>query len=170
VNPDTEKYKALYEYSKERFEEERQRFIRLEDKAFKYLTSLTVAFSAYLLLIRSIYEKIQAPYDFLGTLVIISVAVTFYGACSAWSFIFRAIRLQKLVKLPAGNDIIKLFKDHKKAEIYLGLSRNYSEALQLVSKEYEIKLHHVRKGYNEVAFTGWSFLVSTTLIFFYLWR
>lgn len=170
MSADIEKYKALFEYHKDQFNEEKLRFNRLEDKAYRYLTSLTVAFSAYILLVRSIYQKIEPPYDWLSILVIMSIALTFYASCSAWSFIFRAIKLQTLVKLPSGDKVINTFKNNKKAAIYFGLSRQYADALAIMESEYEEKLRYVRKGYSEVAFTGWSFLASITLIFIYLWR
>src|SRR5690606_11581321 len=154
LSVDTEKYKALFEYYKDQFNEGKLRFNRLEDKAFKYLTSITVAFSAYILLVRSIYQKIEPPYDWLAIVVMVSIALTFYASCSAWSFIFRSIKLQALVKLPTGEEVINTFKNNKKATVYLGLSRQYSKALIIMNEEYEKKLKYVRKGYSEVAFTG----------------
>ena len=170
MNPNIEKYKSLYEYHQDLFSEGRLRFQRLEDKAFKYLTSLTVAFSAYLLLIRSVYSFFKAPYDMFSILVFISMAITFYSSCCAWSFIFRAIRLQTLVKMPYGKEIIDTFDKNKRASIYRSMAKKYSDALTRLDDEYEKKLCYVRKGYSEVAFTGWSFLISVTLIFVNLWR
>lgn len=140
MSADTEKYKALYDYHKDQFNEEKLRFNRLEDKAYKYLTSLTVAVSAYTLLVRSIYQQMAAPYDWLSFFVIGSIALTFYAACSAWSFIFRSIKLQALVKLPVGNEIINTFNNNKKAAVYLSLSRQYSKALGIMNVEYQKSL------------------------------
>lgn len=166
---DIDKYKFLCEYQKEQFNRECERFQKLEDKAFKYLTSLTVAFSAYLLLIRSIYSEIILNYNLLTVMVIFSIALTFYTACSSWSFIFRAIKLRMVIKMPSDNDVIVMFDNNKSASIYRGLAKQYSKATVLLSEEYNKKLHYVRKGYSEVAFTGWCFLISVTLIFIYLW-
>ena len=167
---DTEKYKALYEYQKEQCEESRQRFHRLEDKAVKYLTSLTIAASVYALLIRSVFESLSNPSCVIEYITIISIALTFYAMCSTWSFIFRAIKLQKLVKMPSNDKVIDLFKKNKKAEIYLGLSKKYTKAIKLINSEYDEKLKFVRKGYSAMVLSGWCFLISVSLIFINLWR
>ena len=169
MEPDVEKYKYLYEFQKDQFDDGRKRFQRLEDKAFKFLTSLTVASSAYLLLVRSIYKNIEPSCDFLSVSVMISIVVTFLGACSAWSFIFRAMRLQTLVTLNSGPEMIAAFDKNKRASLYRQLACKYSEGTKTINEEYHKKLNYVRKAYDEVAFTGWSFLVSVILIFTYLW-
>jgi len=48
---DKDKYKALYEYQKAQFDDEKTRYSKLEDKATKYLTSLTIVISAYILIV-----------------------------------------------------------------------------------------------------------------------
>lgn len=170
MSADIEKYKTLYEYQKDQFDKAKQSFHRLEDKAIKYLSSLTFAFSAYIILIRSIYDKFLVNPDALTYAVYFSIALTFYAMCSSWSFVFRAIQLQKLVKMSSDIEIIDFFKKNTKASIFLALSKKYSEAIILLNEEYDKKLNFVQKAYTEIVFASWSFLVSVTLIFIHLWR
>ncbi|MDV2468430.1 hypothetical protein QR674_05485 [Acinetobacter chinensis] len=63
---DREKYKALYEYQKTQFEDEKSRFGKLEDKSAKYLTALTVAITAYVFIIRWVFEWTVLPEHHYG--------------------------------------------------------------------------------------------------------
>jgi uncharacterized membrane protein YkvA (DUF1232 family) len=166
---DHEKYKALYDYQKDQFESESGRFNRLEDKAVRYLTSITVAVSAYILLVRWSADKIIPPSGFLDWLVVISIVFTIISMASSWSFIFRSIKLQDLMKMPAGNEVSDLFHENERATVYLSLSRRYSEAAKEKERQYNLKLKNVRKGYSEIVFSGWCFLISISLIFANVW-
>lgn len=166
---DNEKYKALYEYQKDQFESESERFNRLEDKAVKYLTSITVAVSAYVLLVRWCADKIIPPSGLMDWLVVISVVFTIVAMASSWSFIFRSIKLQDLMKMPAGDQVSELFHNNERASIYLSLSKRYSEAAKEKERQYSLKLKNVRKGYSEIVFSGWCFLISVSLMFANVW-
>lgn len=166
---DTEKFEALYEYQKQQFDEQRLRFDRLESKSTRYLGSITIAVSAYVLLVRGVMEQLLPPSGLLGWLVVVSIVVTFVSLASAWSMIFRSMKLQKLVKMDSSSATTEYFKRNKKESVYLGLAEKYSQATGMLSQEYEIKLEYVRKGYNEICFTGWCFFISTILIFAQVW-
>lgn len=167
---DIDKYKALYEYSKDQFSSESERFNRLEDKAVKYLSSITVAVGAYVLLVRWSAHKIIPPNDIVSWLAAISIAATFLIMVSAWSFIFRSLRLQDLKKMPIGSEITEYFKNNNKAVVYLGLAKKYSDAAEAKEIEYNKKLVNVRKGYSEIVLAGWSFVISVFLIFLTIWK
>ncbi len=166
---DEEKYKALYEYHKDQFASESNRFNRLEDKSTKYLGAITVAVSAYVLLIRWSAEKILPPVDIISWLAVFSIGLTIFAMASSWSFIFRSIKLQDLMKMPIGSEITELFHNNEKATVYLSLSKRYAESAEAKEKQYLLKLVNVRKGYSEIVFSGWCFLVSVLLIFTNVW-
>ncbi|PCJ31712.1 MAG: hypothetical protein COA90_05465 [Gammaproteobacteria bacterium] len=166
---DIEKYKLLYEFQQEQFASERQRFTRLEDKSIKYLTSISIAITLYILLIRWAFEKIVPPSDFLGWLTVCSVAITFLAISSAWSFIFQSIKLQNLIKMQSDKTMIEYFKINKREVVYLGLAKKYSEATEKIEIEIEKKLKYINKGYAEIVFSAWCFFISTILIFIKIW-
>ncbi len=166
---DVEKYKLLYEFQQEQFNAEKQRFSRLEDKSVKYLTSITIAFTAYVLLIRWAFEKIIPPDDFLSWLTVSSVGLTFLVISSAWSFVFRSIKLQDSIKMQSDKTMIEYFKNNKKEVVYLGLAKKYSEATVKLEIEIKEKLKYINRGYSEIVFAAWSFLISTILIFTTMW-
>ncbi|MCS0321135.1 hypothetical protein [Vibrio diabolicus] len=166
---DIEKYKFLYEFQKEQLAEERQRYSRLEDKAVKYLTALTFALTAYILLVRWVSKSILPPEGVLSWLVVVSILLTFLALCSSWSLILRSLQLQDLIKLQTDSSMIEYFKKNKREVVYLELAKKQSQAIAAINVEYDKKLALVRKGYQDIVFSGWCFFISIVLIFIKLW-
>ena len=167
---DTEKYKLLFEYQKSLYEEEINRYRRLEEKAMKYLSAITFAMGAYIFLVRWAIDKILPPSNLLEYLITVSIIFTFLCFISSWSLVFRAIKLSNIVKMPSNEAIIEYFKENTKETVYLGLSRKYSEAIVEIEKYYAIKLDFVKKSYNDIAGTVWALSISVMLIFIKQWR
>jgi len=169
MNIDSEKYKLLFEYQKNLFDEEVNRYRRLEEKALRYLSVITFALGAYLFLIRQIIEKVIPPNNLLEWLILLSVIITFICFLSSWSLIFRAIKLSNIVKMPSGDEIISYFKENTKETVYLGLSKRYSEAIKKVEKNYSKKLDFVQKAYTDISGTIWTLSISIMLILIQEW-
>ncbi|PQJ84252.1 hypothetical protein [Aliivibrio sifiae] len=115
-----EKYKYLYEFQKEQLAEERQRYSRLEDKAVKYLTALTFALTAYILLVRWVSKSILPPEGMLSWLVVVSILLTFLALCSSSSLILRSLQLQDLIKLQTDSSMMNILKGIKGKLCILG--------------------------------------------------
>jgi hypothetical protein len=169
VAVDSEKYKFLYEYQQEQFLAEKHRYSRLEDKSIRYLTSITIAVSAYVLIVRWAFERLVEVNSIKSWLTLISIVITIIAMCSAWSFIFRSIKLQKSIRMPSDIESIDYFKYNKKEVVYLGLAKKYSFATQELLVEIDQKLKNIKKGYMDIIFSAWSFLISITLIFITMW-
>lgn len=166
---DTEKYKLLFEYQKSLYEEEINRYRRLEEKAMKYLSAITFAMGAYIFLVRWAIDKILPPSNLLEYLITVSIIFTLLCFISSWGLVFRAIKLSNIVKMPSNDAIIEYFKENTKETVYLGLSRKYSEAIVEIEKYYAIKLDFVKKSYNDIAGTVWALSISVMLIFIKQW-
>lgn len=166
---DREKYKALFEYMENRYSEEQDRTSRLEDKAVKYLASITIAITAFVFLIRYVIDEIIPPSNIASWLVLISMGLTFLGLVSAWSMVFRSIKLQDVAKMPHTESIVKTFNSNKLESVYLALSKRYSEAASIREKEYSKKLVHVRKAYSEIVFTGYCFMIFVIMLVAHGW-
>lgn len=164
---DREKYKALYEYQKAQFEDEKNRFGRLEDKSAKYLTALTVAITAYVLIIRWVFSWTVFP-DFLFFLLIkILITITFFLFCIAWGFILSSIKLRGISKMPSEDSLINYFKNNSLETVYLGLAKKYSESITKYRTECQDKTKLMLWGYKFTIGAGISFMLSIILIFLY---
>ncbi|MFV5654404.1 hypothetical protein VXR13_16725 [Acinetobacter baumannii] len=136
---DREKYKALYEYQKAQLEDEKNRFGKLEDKAAKYLTALTVAITAYVLIVRWVFEWKTTPEYQYFLLVKVVISTTFFLFCIAWGFILSSIKLRSVAKMSSDESLINFFKEKKLESVYLTLAKNYSQIISRYRIENEKK-------------------------------
>jgi hypothetical protein len=166
---DLEKYKLLYEYQKDQFEKEIERFRRLEDKATKYLSSMTIAMGAYLFLARWAIENTIPPKGPIEWCVVISMISTFVAFMSSFSFFLRTTNLSGIVKMPADSALIDYFHENQRPTVLLGLSKKYADGVARMEESYEIKLGFVKKTYSEIVFTAWSLSISVAFIFIRQW-
>jgi len=166
---DKDKYKALFEYMKEAFSEESDRYIRLEAKAIKYLSSITIAVSAFVLLLRWSIDELIPANGCMDYIIISTSLLTLMSLSYSWYFLFISIRLQTLVKMPSGADVIEIFKKNKIESVYLALAKKYSKGTEKRAEEYTNKLRNVRLGYKGVLFSGGSFIVFVFLLILHKW-
>ena len=164
---DREKYKALYEYQKAQLKEEKNRFGKLEDKAAKYLTALTVAITAYVLIVRWVFEWTSKPEYLYFLLVKAVISITFFLFCIAWGFILSSIKLRSVAKMSSDESLINFFKEKKLESVYLTLAKNYAQIISKYRIENEKKTGLMIWGYRFTIGAGIFFMVSMILIFFY---
>lgn len=166
---DKDKYKALFEYMKEAFSEESDRYIRLEAKAIKYLSSITIAVSAFVLLLRWSLDEIIPANGCMDYIIISASLLTLMSLSYSWYFLFISIKLQTLVKMPSGTDVIEMFKKDKIESVYLELANIYSNGTKKRAKEYKKKICNVQLGYRGILFSGGSFIVFVFLLILHRW-
>lgn len=167
---DREQYKALCEYHKTQYETEVTRGHKLEDKSAKYLTALTIAITAYSLVFTKWIEKLEKPLAASDWVIIVSIGFTFLCFCSSWSLVFRSLALLKAEKLPASEKTIDAFRDNTLESTYQMLSFKYLEALRKCRENNQYKTDLMSTAYRDIAWSGWSFVISLLLIFIsFIW-
>jgi len=166
---DIDKYKVLFEYMKGEYSDESDRYRRLEDKAIKYLSSITIAVSAFVILLRWSLSEVIFNEGCLSNLIIIVSIITLISLSYSWYFLFVSIKLQTLYKMPIGDGVVTLFKKNKLDSVYLALSKRYSEGAEKRYKEYSHKLNNVQNGYKGILFSAVSFIVFIVLLMVHTW-
>lgn len=162
---DREKYKALYEYQKLQFEDEKGQFFRLEEKAIRYLSFLTLSIPIYLFIFNFLLNKLQDSINcFLYFVVFFSFLFSILCFCSAWSLIFRSIKLMKIPKLPSDKQLIDFFLDNDLATVYWDRAEKFSEAITIYMRLNEKKINLINLAYNEITFGSWAFVISIGLL------
>ncbi|MDQ8935800.1 hypothetical protein [Acinetobacter rudis] len=162
---DKDRYKALYEYQKAQFDDEKTRYSKLEDKAAKYLTFLTIIISAYILLVSKFISASDDIYCLTYAIIIFFIILTFFSFCSAWFSIFKSLKLQKIKKMSADAELIEFFEAHELPSVYLGLAENYSEVIEWYRIKNDDKTTLMQKGYKEILHTAIFFIISIFIIF-----
>lgn len=139
------KWTLLYEYSKDLFNMEVDRFKRLDDKAnnqLRFTYILLTIYSALLkiLIIDSVYK--------IDDIIFIPVSLSFVFLFLAWLFYFLSLRLTTVPKLPLTNEISDLFKEQKLITIQFALSQSIKEAISEYDEIILKKAKNLRYGYN----------------------
>lgn len=162
---DRDTFKALYEYQKIQFDEEKTRYSKLEDKATKFLTSLTVVISAFTLIVGKFVESMpQDTNCILKWSFFIITALTFFCFCSAWSCIFRTLKLRDVPKMSSDLTTIDFFLDNSLDSVYWDRAEKYSNAIDLYRIQNKDKTDLMSTGYMEITFASWLFVVSICLM------
>lgn len=162
---DRERYKALYEYQKIQFDDKRNHYYKLEDKSSKYLTFLTIFTPIYVFTFTFIFKDL----DFCKSIIIFSLAaflVTFslICFCSAWSYIFRSLKLMDIPEMPSDIKHIKMYDDYILESIYCHKADLYREAIEQYKISNDEKIRLINLAYKDIAFGSASFMISIVLL------
>jgi hypothetical protein len=115
-----EKYKELYELSKEVFNEELNRSEFIDEKASKYLTALTFLVGAFAFFGREIFSSFLPPDDNIEWLLVIIAAVLLVSLIAAWFKIFSVFKTHEYSKIPID---ITFFDNNRLVDIYHAMAR-----------------------------------------------
>ncbi|MDC4991306.1 hypothetical protein OHW12_17590 [Acinetobacter baumannii] len=164
---DRDKYKALFEYQKSQYEDEKNRYQKLEDKSSKYLTLLTFVIPVYSLIINKFLDdKFNDVNCFLYSISLFFIFITFFSFCFAWYSIFKSLKLNENSKMPADSELVNFFNNegHSLESIYLYLANHYATLITDFRAINSRKTDAMLKGYNEIKFSILCFAITMLLI------
>lgn len=159
-----EKYKELFELSKELLAEEQGRYSRLDQKAAMYLSAITIVASLYALVASSLWSSLAYP---LGVFSIILLAYSLVLAVFmlvAWFEVFRAARVVGIMRMPLD---IQFFDDNRTLDIHYALARGNKRALKVNMKVNQLKSERLARGYRFIRLTVVGIAVFLLLFGFY---
>lgn len=144
------KYKELYNLSIKVLKEDHERFIRIDDKAVKYLSVFTLLIGIYGFFTKWIIENIIPPESFLDLLLILISLILMASIYYTWLIIFKIIKIKPLYKMPID---VEFFDKHDLFNIYHALARGNKEALNKNMEVTNKKAELLDKGYNWINIT-----------------
>lgn len=165
-----EKYKELYMLSKEALNEEMGRFARIDEKASKYLSILTLLAGSVAYFEKWVIENLVPPITALEWILVILATILCAGIFLSWFFIFNSMRLHSVTKPPLNDEMIKFFDDNKLIDIYYALTKGNKEALRKNRVTTDRKSKQLYYGYNTLITSGVVLVAFLTLFFIYSWN
>ncbi|ENV33015.1 hypothetical protein [Acinetobacter gerneri] len=163
---DTEKYKALFDYQKVQYDDERSRYSKLEDKSSKYLTSLTIVITAYTIIVGKFLSISNENINcLLFAIIVFFICFTFLMFCFAWLSIFKSLKLRETSKMPSDKELIEMFDNYPLASVYIYLSNLYDEGVVNYRNINADKSESMLEGYTEIKVAMLSFVITIFLIF-----
>jgi len=119
-----EKYRELYELSKEVFAEELARSERIDNKASKYLTALTFLLGVFVTFNKQILGSTIPPTNILEWQINIVDILLLVMMVRAWFVIFSVFKIHQYAKIPID---IEFFDNNKLIDIYYAMSKGIKE-------------------------------------------
>ncbi|WP_284115679.1 hypothetical protein [Acinetobacter pittii] len=160
---DKDSYKALYEYQTKQLDLIKSRYARLEDKASKYLTYISLIVAALSIFAKEYLFGAQ-PKGILFYIVIFLIILNFFSLCAIARFLFQAIRVESVAKLDTGLETVRLFVEHELPHVYYNLSKRIVEVIDLYEEGCKIKVGYLKRAFSEIKFCGIMFIITVILI------
>jgi high-affinity K+ transport system ATPase subunit B len=158
-----DKYKILYEYQKAQFDDEKNRFSKIEDKATKFLTTLSFFIPLFIFFSTKIFEKIDSSNCFFYWIIVFIITLILFSASSAWWAILRSMRLIDSMRMPTQKIREELFNKNSLDTCYVELSELYSNMVDMYRRLNTDKTEFIKLAYNEILFTAGFFLLLVIL-------
>lgn len=165
-----EKYKELYELSKEVLKEELNRFVRVDDKAAKYLSVLTLVAGAAAYFGKWVADNLIPPKTALEWMMVIIAACLCGAIYISWFLIFNALRLHNVKKPPLNDEMIKFFDDNRMVDIYYALTKGNRDALEVNRDTTDRKSRRLYHGYEAIIVSGFILVAFLSLFVVHSWN
>jgi len=165
-----DKYKELYAYSKEVLNEELGRFNRIDEKASKYLSALTLVAGASAFFGKWVIDNLIPPKTYLEWALVLAAALLGIAIFVSWILIFNSLRLHSLIKPPLNAESIKFFNDNEMIDIYYALAKGNKEALEKNRATTDSKSKKLYQGYLAINISGIILVVFLLIFIVYSWN
>lgn len=164
-----ENYKLLYELSKKALDEELDRYKRLDEKASRFLSILSIGIVAYTALINAASSRLRemTSLGFSGWVFLALTGLTFVALFSAWFRIFYSIKLADTPTVAIGKTVNVLVEEEELITIYSRLAESCQDALQLARPVLRAKTDYLESAYREI-FCSTCLLGISLVLYFWI--
>lgn len=159
-----EKYRELYEYSRDMHFKQFERSNRIDQKAAIFLSALTVLIGLAGFFLKASIKVAVPPegpieYIFLGFTILTCLTV---GV--SWFSFLLVLRVRSLESLRFDDKILDFFRNNRRVDVHYAISKRASEAFSVNDDHIAYKLRSLASGYL-FANVGVVLLAISLLIF-----
>lgn len=159
VELELEKYKELYDLSREAAAQAEARFDAIETKASVYLSVLTVLVGTAGFFAKWAADQLLPPSGTLNWVLVVLAAAPVLAVAIAWLFVLRALRVHRIRVLPLSPGIIDFFDRNRLIDIYYALARDFVEVWETNTGVNERKVRQLTIAYRMIILSS-IFLLS----------
>ena len=107
-----------------------ERFHKLDEKISKFINTVTIIIGVFVAAVPFVFKNHFPPKSFYEWLLIALIFFTFVSLCSLWSFLFRALKLVNVPRMPFNEEIVELFKLNQNVNtIFFCFNQNMSKCI-----------------------------------------
>jgi hypothetical protein len=164
-----DKYQELYQLSKEAFNEELERFFRIDEKATKYLSVITLVLGFLPFVSNWSITKIIPPSSYIEWFLFVIGILFCLSVFASWIITFSVLKLHKVGKIPLSSEMIDFFDNHSLLNIYYTLSKSNKDVLLMNRKQVNKKSKRLYYAYQTIIASGIFLLILFLLTLIYNW-
>jgi hypothetical protein len=165
-----EKYKELYILSLEVLKEEQTRFNRIDDKASKYFSVLTILLGILGFFGKWVINNFIPPKSTLEYLLIILAILLSLSVLFSWFLTFKVFKIHYLKTIPLDSNMFDYFKDNKLIDIYYGLAKGNKNAFEDNCKITDYKSLMLTYSYKIIIVSVFLVCLFTFFYGFHIWK
>lgn len=159
MGPSEDKYRALYELSKELLFREHEHFTRLEHKASALMSAFTLLVPASAFFTKWSVDNVVPPDNVLAWLLLVAAFGLVASAGLTWMRILRVFKLATYVRIPLDRAMIDFFDRHEGIDVYFALARGIAAAYAENREVTGIKVEQLARAYRGI-FCTLGFVVA----------
>ena len=149
----TEKLKFMYEFQCEQYDIAKGQTARLDDKATKYLTFVTIVMATLGIISKYYFFEIS-QYNFYSKASVFFLCVAFVLILNISRSLFLSLKVKELYKLSTGADMNNYIITNKLDDVYEGLSNDLSKINDSYASSAQSKKKFLEYAYKETSFLG----------------
>lgn len=155
------KWELLYNFSLKVFDFEVQRFHKIDEKATKFITAISIIITIFLALFTWITNSSNINFSFYIYLFSI---IVFSVLCISWYFVFQSLRLMPIKSLDLNDSLLKKFDDNNISSLHVSIYKSCKYAVEHRRGITENKTSLLSKGFKAASFAGLILLVLTVAV------
>jgi len=162
-----EKYRELYEYSRDLHFKQVERANRIDYKAAMFLSALTVLVGFAGFLVKATIENAIPPEGLLGYIFLAAALLSGATVVGSWFSFLLVLRVRKLENLRLDGDTLEFFRTNRRVDVHYAVSKRASEAFANNDMHIAAKVRRLTCGYL-LAIVGIFLLAMSLVIFGYI--
>jgi len=155
-----EKYKELFELAKYAFNEELSRSYRIDDKASKYFSVLTLMIGIYVYFVKSAIKICIPIRGFFNIIILSFTLLLLLFLVLTWLLLFKVLKISNYFKIPID---IEFYQKNELPSIYLAMSKGIKLNMLENRKKGDKKAFFIRLSYKLMIFDVFLILVLIVL-------
>lgn len=159
-----EKKEFLYQYARDAFNSELDRFKSAEEKAAKFITLLSIAIVAYGASLKVFAEAYMPPKTILEWVLFMVVGFTLLALASSWSLLFRSLNMIQMPRMPLTDKTFENFRHLELDNLQHDLAQTCRKGLDLARANVDCKFSLLKLAYRDITLSAWLIIVSFSIV------
>lgn len=164
-----EKYRHIYEYSKNCYMDELSRYQTLEAKIGRYINLLSILIAGFSILVGSFLSELESALFCLSVFILFFVALTYITLLFSLVSIWKSLKFNEMPRMPFSDEFIQYAEIDKNnlSTLFIDYAHNAKEAISKARSVNELKVSDAKLGYQALAISCGFLIVTAILMFVY---